>query len=637
MVELTFPDGSKKTYDAGVTSLQVALDISEGLARAALAIQFNGNMIDMTTPLTTDGNLRIITFKDPEGVELFKHSSAHLLAHAIKRLYPNAKPTIGPAVEQGFYYDFDDLDISMDDFPKIEAEMKKIVEEKLETKRVEYTNKEEAKAAFQNNPYKIEMINELEDNKPSAYTQGDFIDLCRGPHVPNTKMIKAFKLMKLAGAYWRGDANNKMLTRIYGVSFPDKKDLKEYLTLLEEAEKRDHRKIGKAMDLFSFQQEAPGMPFFHDKGAFMWNTLVDFVSDILRERNYEIIKTPLIMNKALWLQSGHWDHYKENMYFTKIDSDEENFAVKPMNCPGHLLVYKNRMYSYRDLPLRMAEFGLVHRHELSGVLSGLFRVRTFTQDDAHVFCTEKQIKEEVENLINFMDTVYTTFGFSYSMELSTKPEKAMGDPKKWELAEQKLQEVLEAQGKEWKLNPGDGAFYGPKIDFHIKDALGRSWQCGTIQLDFQMPEKFHLTYEGADGQKHQPVMIHRAVLGSVERFLGNIIEQFAGKFPLWIRPNQIKILPIADRHLDYAKQVAQAYKAAAIRVEIDERSESVNKKVRDAQLEQFNYILVVGDKEAETNTVNVRKRNNEVLGAKTIETFRNELLEEIAQKRLSDY
>jgi len=637
MVELTFPDGNTKTYDAGITGQQVALDISEGLARAALAIEYNGRMIDTTTPITTDGNIRIITFKDPEGVELFKHSSAHLLAHAIKRLYPQAKPTIGPAVEQGFYYDFDDLDISMDDFSKIEAEMKKIVEEKLETKRVEYANKEEAKAAFQDNPYKIEMINELEDNKPTAYQQGDFIDLCRGPHVPNTKMIKAFKLMKLAGAYWRGDANNKMLTRIYGVSFPDKKELKEYLHMLEEAEKRDHRKIGKAMDLFSFQQEAPGMPFFHDKGAFMWNKLVDFVSDMLRERNYEIIKTPLIMNKALWLQSGHWDHYKENMYFTKIDSDEENFAVKPMNCPGHLLVYKNRMYSYRDLPLRMAEFGLVHRHELSGVLSGLFRVRTFTQDDAHVFCTEKQIKEEVENLIQFMDIVYTTFGFSYSMELSTKPEKAMGDPKKWELAEQKLQEVLEAQGKEWKLNPGDGAFYGPKIDFHIKDALGRSWQCGTIQLDFQMPEKFNLTYEGSDGQKHQPVMIHRAVLGSVERFLGNIIEQFAGKFPLWISPNQIKLLPIADRHLEYAKKIAKQYQAAGLRVEIDERSESVNKKVRDAQLEQFNYILVVGDKEAETNTVNVRKRNNEVLGEKAIEAFRNDLLTEIAEKRLSDY
>ncbi|MCF7798409.1 threonine--tRNA ligase [Candidatus Woesearchaeota archaeon] len=636
MVEITFPDGNKKQYEAGVTGLQVATDISEGLARAALAVEIDGKLVDITTTITTDCKVRIITFRDSEGVKLFWHSSAHLLAHAVQRLYPEALPTIGPAVENGFYYDFDNLNITMDDFPKIEAEMKKIVEERIEPKRIEYASKEEAIEAFKDNPYKVEMINRLDEGS-SAYQQGDFIDLCRGPHIPNTKVIKAFKLMKLAGAYWRGDSKNKMLTRVYGVSFPDKKDLKEHLHLLEEAEKRDHRKIGKHLDLFSFQDEAPGMPFFHDKGAFMWNQLVNYLTELLTQRDYELIKTPYILNKELWLQSGHWDHYKENMYFTKIDSDEENFAVKPMNCPAHLLVYKNKMYSYRDLPLRMGEFGLVHRHELSGVLSGLFRVRMFTQDDAHVFCTEEQIKSEVKELIELMNIVYTTFGFDYAMELSTKPEKAMGDPKKWELAETILEEVLNEQEKEWKLNPGDGAFYGPKIDFHIKDALGRSWQCGTIQLDFQMPEKFRLTYEGKDGTKHQPVMLHRAVLGSVERFLGNVIEQFAGKFPLWISPNQIAILPIADRHLDYAQQVAQEFKVAGLRTEVDARSESVNKKVRDAQLSQFNYILVVGDKEAEEKTVNVRKRNNEVLGEKKLDEFKAELLAEVAEKRISNY
>ncbi len=634
MVELTFPDGNKKTYDAPITGLQVATDISEGLARAALAIEFNGKLLDMTTTLTTDGSVRIITFRDSEGVELFRHSSAHLLAHAIKRLYPDAQPTIGPAVEQGFYYDFDNLTITMEDFPKIEAEMKKIVEERLEPQRIEYASKKDAIAAFKDNPYKVEMINQLDEGS-TAYQQGDFIDLCRGPHIPNTKLIKAFKLMKLAGAYWRGDAKNKMLTRIYGISFPDKKDLKAHLTLLEEAEKRDHRKIGKEMNLFSFHQEAPGMPFFHDKGAFIWQTLVDYVTQLLQSNDYELVKTPIMMNVELWKQSGHWDHYKENMYFTKIDSDEDNFAVKPMNCPGHILIYKNKMYSYRDLPLRMGEFGLVHRHELSGVLSGLFRVRSFTQDDAHVFCTSEQMKSEIKELARLTDEVYTLFGFTYHMELSTRPEKAMGDPKLWDLAENTLKEVLEESKQEYIINEGDGAFYGPKIDFHVKDALGRSWQCATIQLDFQMPEKFDLTYEGGDSQKHRPVMLHRTLLGSVERFLGILVEHFAGKFPLWINPNQVTILPIADRHTKYAQKVAQELKVAHIRVNIDSRSESVNKKVRDAQLSQYSYILVVGDREAETNTVAIRKRNNEIIGTKKIVDFRNELLTEIAEKKLS--
>jgi len=630
MIQLTFPDGKTEEFEAGVTGLQVAQSISEGLARAALAIKVNNKLTDLTTAITTDSTVQIITFKDQEGKELFWHSSAHLLAHAIKRLYPNAKPTIGPSIELGFYYDFDDLKITLEDFPKIEEEMKKIVKESLVPKRIEYANKEEALKVFAHNPYKLEMIEALEEGL-TGYEQGDFVDLCRGPHIPNTKVIKALKLTKISGAYWRGDANNKQLTRIYGVSFPDKKELKEYLTMLEEAERRDHKKIGKEMDLFSFHQEAPGMPFFHDKGMFMFNKLSDLMIELMTKRNYELVRTPQILNKQLWLQSGHWEHYKENMYTTMIDKQE--FAIKPMNCPGNMLIYKTRRYSYRNLPLRMGEFGLVHRHELSGALSGLFRVRCFTQDDAHIFCTKEQIRDELNELLELVRTTYDTFGFDFHLELSTRPEKAMGDPILWKEAEDILQDVLENYDKEYKLNPGDGAFYGPKIDVHIKDALGRTWQCATIQLDFQMPEKFDLTYEGNDDKRHRPVMLHRTIYGSFERFLGILVEHYAGKFPLWINPNQVIILPIADRHNEYSETVAKQLIDSGIRVEHDTRSESIKKKVRDAQLQQFNYILIVGDNESKNKTVNVRTRDNIIHGEKSVDKFIEELKQEISERR----
>jgi threonyl-tRNA synthetase len=629
-IKITFPDGSKKEFESGISGFDIAMSISEGLARNSLAIEIDGKLKDLNTTITSDAKIRIITFKDPEGVDIFRHSSAHLLAQAVERLYPNTKATIGPAIENGFYYDFDNLKISDEDFGKIEEEMKKIVKEDLKPQRIEFKTKAEAKKAFGNNKFKVELVDTADGDTISAYKQGDFIDLCRGPHIPSTKMIKAFKLMKLAGAYWRGDAKNVQLTRIYGTSFPDSKLLTDYLKMLEEAEKRDHRKIGKEMNLFSFHLEAPGMPFYHDNGTFIWNTLVEYVSKMMLERNYELNKTPIILNKSLWLQSGHWDKYKENMYFTKID--EAEYAVKPMNCPGNILIFKNTMYSYRDLPIRAGEFGLVHRHELSGALSGLFRVRCFTQDDAHVFCTKEQIKSEIMDLLNFIDDAYKIFGFTYHLELSTKPEKAMGDAKLWDLAEKILEDVLKESKKEFKINPGDGAFYGPKIDVHLKDALGRTWQTGTIQLDFQMPEKFDLTYEGSDGQKHRPVMLHRTILGSVERFMGILIEHYGGKFPLWINPNQIKILPIADRHVDFSYDLRKKLKEHGIRANVDSRSETTNKKVRDAQLEQFNYILVVGDKEVEANSVNIRTRNNEIIGEMPITDFIKKLEKEIKEK-----
>jgi threonyl-tRNA synthetase len=634
-VTINFPDGSKKSYDSGITGLEIANSISEGLGRAAIACYHNDRLVDLTTPITTTTTVKIVTFRDKEGVDVFRHSSAHVMAQAIKELYPKSKLTIGPAVEEGFYYDIDVVKpFTPEDLERIEKRMKEIVERNYPFRREELSRDAAIKLMKERGEtYKVEMIKELpKGEKISVYHQGSFADFCRGPHVPSTKYIKAFKLMKLAGAYWKGDAKNKMLQRVYGISFPDKKLLRKHLELLEEAEKRDHRKIGKELNLFSFHDEAPGMPFFHDKGTFIWNKLVEFTTQIMKDRDYEINITPIILNNTLWKQSGHWNHYKDNMYATKIDG--QDYAVKPMNCPGNILVFKTGMHSYRDLPIRAGEFGLVHRHELSGVLSGLFRVRCFTQDDAHVFCTEDQIKHEIKDLIDFVRVLYGAFGFEYHMELSTRPEKAMGDIKLWNLAEKILKEVLDESKKEYVINEGDGAFYGPKIDFHLKDAIGRTWQCGTIQLDFQMPEKFDLTYEGKDGKKHRPVMLHRAMLGSVERFMGVLIEHFAGKFPLWISPNQVRILPIADRHKKYAKEVAKKYKAAGLNVEIDERSESIPKKVRDAQLQQFNYILVVGDKEEKDKTVAVRTRDNKVEGAVKSDKFLLRLLDEVASKKL---
>lgn len=630
-IKIEFKELVPCEFNSGITANEIITEKFPKVQGKVLAAKLNNNLIDLTTTITTDGTFEIITFEEPEGKELLRHSSSHVLALAIKRLYPEVKIAIGPAIEDGFYYDFDNLKISDEDFPKIEAEIKKIIHDKLKFEK-NILEKKEALKHFRDEPYKVDLIENLSDNETiSTYKLGEFEDLCRGPHIPNTGRIGALKLLKLAGAYWRGDSKNKMLTRIYGISFADKNEMKEWITKKEEAEKRDHRKIGKELDLFSFQKEAPGMPFFHDKGTFIWNKLVEYTTELMNKRDYEINKTPIILNKELWLQSGHWNHYQDNMYFTKIDNAD--FAVKPMNCPGNILIFKNTMHSYKELPIKAGEFGLVHRHELSGVLSGLFRVRCFTQDDAHVFCTEDQIEDQVNELVGFMEELYSTFGFEYSMELSTRPEKAMGDQKLWDLAESKLKTVLDNSGKEYKINEGDGAFYGPKIDFHLKDAIGRTWQCGTIQLDFQMPEKFDLHYEGKDGFRHRPVMLHRACLGSVERFMGILVEHYAGKFPLWISPLPVKILPIADRHLEHAKKVRLELKKYGIRCEIDYRSESINKKVRDAQVKKVNYILVLGDKEVETNSINVRTRNNEVLGTKEIDVFVNELLEEINNKK----
>lgn len=585
-------------------------------------------------------------------IELCRHSLAHVMASAVLKFYPKAKFGVGPNIENGFYYDIDlGSSITEENLGKIESEMKKIISENIKFERDEMKLKDAIKLFTKlKQDYKVELLKDLDKkgttkitedenfgtvDKVSIYKTGEFVDLCRGPHVDNTKELKdcAYKLTKLAGAYWRGDEKNKMLTRIYGIAFESSKELDEYLKLLEEAEKRDHRKIGKELDLYSFHEEAPGMPFFHAKGTIIWNKLVEFLTEKMYERNYEINKTPIILNKALWLQSGHWDHYKNNMYFTKID--EADYAVKPMNCPGNMLIYKAHQYSYRDLPLRAGEFGICHRHELSGVLSGLFRVRFFTQDDAHVFCTKEQMKDEIKDLINLADEVYSTFGFSYHMELSTKPEKAMGDPELWKLAEDTLKDVLDSMGKQYKLNPGDGAFYGPKIDFHLTDAIGRPWQCGTIQLDFQMPEKFNLTYEGPNNQKLQPVMIHRAILGSVERFLGVLVEHFAGAFPLWLSPVQVKIISVGESHISHCEELAKEFKKFGIRVEIDKTSETVGNKIRKSSHEKVPYVLVIGDKEISSPKLSVRVRGEKDLVEIQKEKFVKQVLEKIENKDLN--
>ena len=603
MIVITFPDGSKVQYKKKeITPAEIAKNIGAGLADAALAAKVNHELVDLSYPITEDTEIKIITFKDDEGKEVFRHSSSHLLAAAVQNLFPKVKFGIGPAVEEGFYYDFDKKEpFTPEDLQKIEKEMHKLVAADLAFERKEIT-KAEGKKLFKDQPYKLELLEEVD--KPTVYKLGKFVDLCRGPHVPSSGNIKAFKLTKVAGAYWKGDAKNPQLQRIYGISFAEEKELKRHLTLLEEAERRDHRKIGKQMELFSVHEEAPGMPFFHNKGTFIWETLKEFMTQEMRNLGYELNKTPIILNKQLWLQSGHWDHYKESMYFTKID--QQDFAVKPMNCPGNILVFKNRLHSYKELPIKAGEFGLVHRHELSGVLSGLFRVRAFTQDDAHVFCAEEQIKEQTIELLDLVDKIYSTFRFHYHVELSTKPPKAMGDPKKWEIAEKALADALHAKKIKYKLNPGEGAFYGPKIDYHIKDAIGRSWQCGTIQLDFSMPEKFDLTYEGQDGRKHRPVMLHRAIYGSMERFMGILIEHFAGWFPLWISPVQARVVAVNDSFNKYAEKVVKELKEAGIRVEFDNRAESIGKKVRDSQLERIPIVLNVGEKEEKAKTVAVR-------------------------------
>jgi threonyl-tRNA synthetase len=633
MIKVTLKDGSERTYQPGITVKEIAEDISAGLARVALAAKIKGKVVDLNTVVNEDVDLEILTFDSEEGQAVYRHSTSHVLAEAVQRLFPGTKLAIGPAIKDGYYYDFDsDHKFSPEDLEKIEAEMNKIIKEDRPFVRFELSRDEAIKKFTESGEqYKVELINDLpEDAVISCYSQGDWTDLCAGPHVASTGKLKAVKLMNLAGAYWRGDEKNKMLQRIYGTSFPKKTLLDEHLNRLEEAKRRDHRKLGQELDLFSIQEEGPGFPFFHPKGMILRNELENFWRMEHKKRGYHEIKTPIILNRSLWEQSGHWDHYQENMYFTKID--DIDFAVKPMNCPGSILVYNTKLHSYRELPIRMGELGLVHRHELSGALHGLMRVRCFTQDDAHIFMLPSQIKQEIMGVIDLFDYFYGIFKLPYHVELSTKPEKAMGSDEIWDMATNALKEALEAKGVEYIVNEGDGAFYGPKIDFHLEDSIGRTWQCGTIQLDFQMPEKFDLNYVGEDGQKHRPVMIHRVVFGSIERFIGILTEHFAGAFPSWLAPVQVRVLPITDRHAEYAQQVVEQLDSKDIRVELDARKEKVNYKIREAQNQKIPYMLVVGDKEVEQNSVAVRHRSQGDLGVMALDEFEAKLIKEIAEK-----
>lgn len=633
MIILKLPDGSEKKYEEKILVKDVVKDISEGLYRDSLGAVLDDEILGMNDTIEKSGKFKVVKFEDKEGKKIFWHTASHVMAYAVQKLYPDTKFAIGPAIDDGFYYDLDlDERISEEDLLKIEEEAKKIAKEDYDVERIE-VSRQEALDYFKekNQPYKIELIEDLpEDEKISMYKIGDFVDLCKGPHLENTKKIKAIKCLSVAGAYWRGDEKNKMLQRIYGIAFPKQKDLDEYILMREEAEKRDHRKIGKELDLFSFHDEGPGFPFFHPNGMVLRNELLNWMRSLLDERGYGEIMTPIILNEALWHQSGHWDHYKENMYFTKID--EGDYAVKPMNCPGSILVYNSKPHSYRDFPIRLSEFGLVHRHELSGALHGLFRVRAFTQDDAHIYCLPSQVEDEVFKLIDLADYVYSTFGFKYSMELSTRPDNYMGDLESWNEAERALAAALEKKGLDYDINEGDGAFYGPKIDFQLEDAIGRTWQCGTIQLDFQLPENFNLEYIDADGEKKRPVMLHRTILGSVERFIGVLTEHFAGKFPLWLAPVQVEIAPVSDKFLAYAEDVQKKFKDAGFRVELDDRDEKLGKKIRDAQLRKINYVLVVGEQEQSQNTVSVRERDGKDLGAKPIEEVIDALKEELEER-----
>lgn len=634
-VKITLKDGSVKEIQKGATVLEIANEISPRLAKEAVGGEVNGKPVGLKYTVKQDSAVNILKFEDEDGQDIFRHTSAHILAQAVMRLFPGTKLAIGPAIENGFYYDFDsEHRFTEEDFLKIEKEMEKIVQEDLELERFEMSREEAIKYMLdKGEKYKVELIEDLpKDSILSFYKQGEFVDLCAGPHLPTTKPVKAIKILSVAGAYWRGSEKNKMLQRIYATSFPKQKLLDEYIYRLEEAKKRDHRKLGKELDLFSMQEEGPGFPFFHPKGMVIRNILEDFWRKSHRKRGYDEVKTPIILNQQLWQTSGHWDHYKENMYFTNID--EMDYAVKPMNCPGAMLVYKRKMYSYRDFPIRMAELGLVHRHELSGALHGLMRVRSFTQDDAHIFMLPEQIKEEIKGVIDFTDYMYSIFGFKYHIELSTRPENSMGTDEEWGMATGALKDALEEKGLPFKINEGDGAFYGPKIDFHLEDSIGRTWQCGTIQLDFQMPQRFELTYIGKDGEKHRPVMIHRVIYGSIERFIGILIEHFAGKFPTWIAPVQVKILPIADKFQAYAKEISLQLENEDIRVELDDRNEKIGYKIREAQLQKVPYMIIVGEKEMESNTISVRSRDRGELGSQKINDFIGSVLEEIKNKSL---
>ena len=632
-VKIILPDGSAKEYAAGTTLGEAVKQLSNSLAKKVLAANVNGELTDLREELVDGSEVAFLTFEEDGGKHTLRHTASHILAQAVKRLWPEAKLAIGPAIDKGFYYDIDmEHTLTPEDLTKIEKEMSRIVKENLPiTKSV--MSRQEAIEFFKskNEDYKVELIEDLpEDAVISCYAQGDFIDLCAGPHVASTGKVKAFKLQSIAGAYWRGDEKNKMLQRIYGTAFEKKEELDAYLHMLEEAAKRDHRKLGKELGLFVIKEEGPGFPFFLPKGMALRNELENFWREVHHEFDYEEIRTPIILNKQLWETSGHWFHYRENMYTTIIDDEE--YAIKPMNCPGGILVYQNEMHSYRDFPLRYAELGLVHRHELSGALHGLFRVRAFTQDDAHVFMLPDQMQSELMKVIELFDRIYSQFGLKYHVELSTKPDNAMGDDAIWEQATEALRNAIEAKGIPYVINPGDGAFYGPKLDYHIEDSLGRTWQCGTIQLDMNLPERFQIEYVGEDGQKHRPIMIHRACFGSMERFIGILTEHYAGAFPTWMAPVQVKILPISEKHVEYAKELAKQMHRDYVRVEVDDRSEKIGYKIRQAQMAKVPYMLVVGDKEVEEGTVNVRKHGGDELGSVPFEEFFNSIKIEIKER-----
>lgn len=633
MIKIKFPDGSVNEFKEGVTPKEIAKKLPSAIRKNALCAKVNGELVDMTYRIKDDAEFELADFESKEGKKVFWHTSSHILAQAVKRLFPEARLAIGPPIDEGFYYDFDLLKIGEEDLPKIEKECKKIISENLELKRKE-VSKEEAQKLFINEPYKLELIDDLEEEKISVYEQGDFVDLCRGPHLEATGKVGTIKILKLAGAYWRGDSDNKMLTRIYAISFPKERMMKDYLNRLEEAKKRDHKKIGKEMELFDVKDEGPGFPFFYPKGMVLWNTLLDFWREEHHKAGYKEIKTPIMLSKELWERSGHWDHYKDNMYITKIDN--RDFAIKPMNCPGGILVFKNKKHSYREFPIRLGEIGLVHRHEMSGVLNGLLRVRSFHQDDAHIYCTKEQIESEVIGVIELVDKFYRLFGFDYNVELSTMPENHIGEEQIWEQATNKLIAALDKKKLDYQINEGDGAFYGPKIDFHIKDSLGRSWQCATIQLDFAMPERFGLTYMGEDGtENHRPIMIHRVIYGALERFIAILTEHFAGKFPLWLAPVQAIVLSVSDNFNPYAEKVKKELDKVGIRAELDIRDETVGKKIREAQLQRIKYVFVVGGNEQEKQTVNVRDSyQNKVLGEKKLKPFIKEMQKEIEEKRI---
>lgn len=633
-VKIILPDNSERAYAAGTTLGEAVKQLSNSLAKKVLAADVDGELTDLREEVKDGSKVSFLTFNEQGGKDTLRHSASHIMAQAIKRLWPDAQLAIGPAIENGFYYDIDMEHVLVpEDLAKIEAEMHKIVKANFPIEK-EVLSRDEALKFFKekHENYKVELIEDLPaDAEISTYRQGEFVDLCAGPHVASTGKVKAFKLQSLAGAYWRGDEKNKMLQRIYGTAFEKKEELDEYLHLLEEAARRDHRKLGKELGLFVLKEQGPGFPFFLPKGMALRNELENFWREVHHDFDYEEIRTPIILNRQLWEQSGHWFHYRENMYTTVID--DEDYAIKPMNCPGSILVYQNDLHSYRDFPMRMAELGLVHRHELSGALHGLFRVRSFTQDDAHVFMLPSQIKAELIKVIELFDRIYSQFGLTYRVELSTKPDNAMGDDAIWESATNALREAIEEKQIPYQINEGDGAFYGPKLDFHIRDSIGRTWQCGTIQLDMNLPERFHMEYVGEDGQKHQPIMIHRACFGSMERFIGILIEHYAGAFPTWLAPVQVKILPISEKHVEYAEKLRKAFKKAYVRVELDDRNEKIGYKIRQAQMEKVPYMLVVGDKEEQEGTVAVRSRVEGEKGSVKWEDFLADILEEVKERK----